>query len=97
MLKYRFRFEDFDTHVKVDDKIVTKDDMIWVFDHHVVGITTTHEYHVINHYNKNFDLSEYKLVDNKYSSTDFCDEWWDHHLKIWEPIVDKMKERKANV
>lgn len=97
MTKYRFRFEDFDAYVIKDNKIISKDDMIWVFDNLVVGISTTHEYHVINHYNKDFDLSEYVRVDDAYNSNDFCDEWWDHTIKVMEPSLKKHREKINNV
>lgn len=97
MTKFRFRFETCDRHKTIGDSYLIKDDMIWVFDNHVVGISITHEHYKINHYNKNFDLSEYILVDDKYTLDNFIDEWFDHQLEIWDPFMDKFEMRKINV
>lgn len=71
--KYRFNFEEFDK--------CCVDDMIWVFENLVIGYTDNGKHHVLNHYNKSFDLSEYKKVDLSYSHDDFILEYMDWCFK----------------
>lgn len=61
--KYRFCYED-------NDKCC-KDDMIWIFENVIIGISDNSKQFVINHYNKDFDLSKYKKVDLEYSLDDY--------------------------
>lgn len=67
--KYRFNFEE------VDKCCV--DDMIWVFENFVIGFTDYGKEYVLNHYNKSFDLSDYKKVDLKYTHDDYMIEYLD--------------------
>jgi len=84
MIKYRFKFEEFESHHKINGKLVMKDEMIWILNHIVVGFTALGDKYIINHYNESFDLTEYVEVSEEYNSKNYCSDWWDFQIKEWE-------------
>ncbi len=95
VVKYRFRYEDCDVFFRdKNGKLQRKDEMIWEYDHLVVGISQDKDHYIINHYNKNFDKSEYTMVNEEYKLEDYSDEWF--YYMINDNEVECKKE-KANV
>jgi hypothetical protein len=77
--KYRFNFE------KVG-KCPT-DDMLWVFDNFIIGISENGKHFKMNHYGLQFDKTNYIKVDIKYDLDDFYQEYfnwfYDDEAKGW--------------
>jgi hypothetical protein len=62
----------------------------------IIGISKTQDYFEINHYNIDFDLSEYLLVDDSYNLDKYLDQWFDWVIDDFEKNIEK-NEGKLNV
>ena len=90
-------FEEFDHyHQKQNGKYKRKDEMLWEYDNFIIGISSTENYFVMNHYTKNYDKSEYIMVSDNYTLDTYCDKWFDYEIAEFEKSLEDSKE-KANV
>jgi hypothetical protein len=95
--KYRFLFEELDQYYKLENgKSQRKDEMLWEYDNFIIGISSTTNHFVMNHYNKNYDKSEYIMVSDNYTLDTYCDQWFDYEISQFEKSLEKSKE-KVNV
>ena len=96
--RYRFNFESYqERYYDASGNIKYKDEMIWDHGNLLIGISKTTDQFIINHYNASFDKSEYILVEDTYNLVDYCDDWWDHKIKLLEPSLKKHREKISNV
>ena len=67
--KYRWNFQESDK--------CCKDDMLWVFENFIVGVSDSSKHFVMNHYGKDFDKSNYVKVDMDYTLDKFYEEYFE--------------------
>lgn len=80
--KYRFKYEDHERlYLNEKGKCEGKSEMLWEFERTIVGITDTGSHYEINHYNKNFDKSEYVKVEMDYTLKQYGRDWFDKVLE----------------
>ena len=65
--KYRFNYQEAEK--------CAKDDVLWVFDNFIIGITDTGQHYKMNHYGLQFDKTNYIKVDLEYSLDSFYEEY----------------------
>ena len=68
-------------HSKVNGKYQRKDEMLWEFENMIVGISLHDDKYIINHYNNNFDKSEYEVCDMDLSLKEYGLEWFNWILE----------------
>lgn len=96
--KYRLRYEDIDRWTKTaEGKLKLKDEMLWEYDRFIIGISQGENHFIINHYSKDYDKSEYIMVEENYSLDKYSDDWWDHTIEVWEANSKRIKEKNGNV
>jgi len=94
--KYRFKFEEFNHfYDKVNGKCQRKDEILWEYDNFIIGISKTKDHFIMNHYSKDFDKSEYVIVDDNYSLDLHINNWCDFELSDWNPVLDWEKVKNV--
>jgi len=73
--KYRFIYENGKASV---------DEMLWVFDNFIIGITHKNTHFVMNHYGKDFDKSDFIKVEMEYDLDSYA-------MDYFQWVFDEME------